>query len=141
MKKIFALLVALSCYTFSFAQDNAREQILKVMDEQKSAWNKGDIPSYMQTYWKNDSLLFVGSRGPVYGWEKTLNNYLKSYPDRESMGILAFDILDIRPLSSDYYFVLGKWHLQRQKGDTGGAFTLLFRKIGGQWLIVADHSS
>jgi len=26
-------------------------------------------------------------------------------------------------------------------GDVGGHYTLLFRKIKGEWVIVADHSS
>lgn len=141
MKNLFVLFMLIGCPILSFAQNSDKEQVLNVMEVQKAAWNEGDIPAFMQTYWKSDSLLFVGSRGPTYGWQNTLNNYLKSYPDKESMGFLAFDILDVRPLSPHYYFVLGKWHLQRQNGDIGGAFTLLFRKIDGQWLIVADHSS
>jgi hypothetical protein len=47
----------------------------------------------------------------------------------------------MRPLSDKNYFVVGKWHLQRSIGDIGGHFTLLWRKIKGQWVIVADHSS
>lgn len=123
------------------AQDKDEEQIRLAMEKQSKAWNNGDIPTFMETYWKNDSLLFVGSRGPVYGWQQTLDNYLRSYPDVETMGTLRFDLLDLKPLSPGYYFVLGKWHLSRSKGDVGGAFTLLFRKIEGQWLIIADHSS
>jgi hypothetical protein len=26
----------------------------------------------MSGYWKNDALLFVGSSGPTYGWQKHL---------------------------------------------------------------------
>ncbi|WP_028296569.1 YybH family protein [Olivibacter sitiensis] len=141
MKALVAVIASLFLFFPTNAQDKEREQILQVMEVQKTAWNKGDIAAFMETYWKNDSLLFVGSKGPTYGWENTMNNYIKSYPNKESMGTLAFDILDVRPLSSSYYFVLGRWHLQRQKGDIGGAFTLLFRKIANHWVIVADHSS
>jgi len=56
-------------------------------------------------------------------------------------GDFDFTILEIKLLSSEYGFVLGKWHLARTIGDIGGHFTLLFRKINGQWLIVADHTS
>ena len=111
------------------------------MNKQVIAWNSGDIDAFMTTYWKDDSLLFVGSKGPVYGWQTTLESYKKSYPDTVAMGKLHFEILRIQFLSYKYSFVFGKWHLTRSVGDTGGYFTLLFRKIKKQWVIVADHTS
>jgi len=57
------------------------------------------------------------------------------------MGKLHFKLLELKSLSPVYYFVVGKWHLQRSIGDLEGHFTLLFKKINGEWLIVADHSS
>lgn len=123
------------------AQTNDVTAIKEVMNEQVKAWNNGDIDAFMHTYWKSDSLLFLGSKGPSYGWQTTLNNYKKNYPDTVAMGKLDFNILDVKLLSSDYGFVLGKWHLTRTIGDIGGYFTLLFRKINGQWYIVADHTS
>jgi ketosteroid isomerase-like protein len=95
----------------------------------------------MQTYWKSDSLLFIGKSGVTRGWLQTLNNYKKGYPDKEAMGQLSFDILEVRPLSSQYYFVVGKWMLQRTAGNLSGHYTLLMQKIRGEWKIVADHSS
>jgi ketosteroid isomerase-like protein len=95
----------------------------------------------MQGYWNNDSLVFVGKNGPTYGYTATLERYKKSYSDAAKMGQLHFDILQVKQLSADYYFVLGKWALTRTAGDVSGSFTLLFRKIKGEWKIVADHSS
>jgi ketosteroid isomerase-like protein len=95
----------------------------------------------MQTYWKSDSLLFVGKNGPKYGWQTTLDNYRKSYPDKAAMGILSFDIKQIQIISSQDAFVLGAWHLKREKDEPQGYFTLLLKKINGEWKIVADHSS
>jgi ketosteroid isomerase-like protein len=57
------------------------------------------------------------------------------------MGKLFFTLLKINQLSPDYCFVVGKWLLKRKAGDIGGIYTLLFRKIGGRWLIVIDHTS
>jgi ketosteroid isomerase-like protein len=147
MKKTSAiklLLITALCFVLSFklyAQINDDAAIRAVMNEQVKAWNNGDIDTFMQTYWKSDSLLFVGSKGPSYGWQTTLNNYKRSYPDTVAMGKLDFNILEVKLLSSDYGFVLGKWHLTRTIGDIGGHFTLLFRKINGQWYIIADHTS
>ena len=111
------------------------------MAQQTADWNKGDVNSFMNSYWQSDSLMFVGKSGITYGWQKTLDNYIKNYPDTASMGKLDFTLLEVKRLSADYYFVVGKWHLKRSIGDIGGSFTLIFRKIKSQWLIVADHSS
>lgn len=95
----------------------------------------------MQGYWKSDSLKFIGKSGITYGWRATLENYKKSYPDTAAMGKLKFDLLEVKRLSVMYFFVIGKWHLARTDGDLKGYFTLLFKKIKGTWVIVADHSS
>ncbi len=117
------------------------EQIKRVLGEQTLAWNRGDLNGFMHGYWSSDSLLFVGKSGPQYGWNRTLENYRKSYPDKAAMGILSFDIKEIRLLDKETAFVLGAWHLKREKDDPAGFFTLLMRRIDGQWLVVADHSS
>ncbi len=111
------------------------------MLEQSEAWNRGDLEAYMASYWHSDSLVFIGKNGPTYGWEKTLQNYRRSYPTPEAMGTLTFTLLKTDRLSKDAFFVVGKWHLRRAIGDVQGHFSLVFRKIAGKWKIVADHSS
>lgn len=95
----------------------------------------------MELYWHSDSLLFIGKNGPTYGWENTLSNYRKSYPNPEAMGKLTFILLHEEKLSKDALFVVGKWHLSRSIGNVQGHFSLIFKKIDGKWKIVADHSS
>ena len=111
------------------------------MAEQLTAWNSGNIDRFMHTYWQSDSLMFIGKSGVTYGWQKTLENYKKGYPDTAAMGKLDFTILEVKKISALYFFVVGKWHLARSIGDAGGAFTLLFKKINNSWVIVVDHSS
>jgi len=124
------------------AQSNASTTIQNLLQQQAAAWNKGDLESFMSiAYWNNDSLMFIGSRGPTYGYAATLANYNKSYPDTATMGKLRFEVLQLKPLSKDCYFMVGKWFLQRSKGDVGGHFTLVWRYINQRWVIVADHSS
>jgi ketosteroid isomerase-like protein len=124
------------------AQAGDRDQILKILSAQTEAWNKGDIDLFMQMgYWKHDSLTMVGRNGVTYGYQNILNNYKKNYNDASKMGQLVFDILQVKELSADLYYVIGKWSLTRTAGDVGGHYTLLFRKIDGKWLIVSDHSS
>lgn len=117
------------------------EKIKLVMKFQETNWNIGNIPAYMKGYWNNDSLLFIGSKGPTYGYQNTLENYLKSYPSPEKMGQLTFEILKVDLISKTDAFVVGKWRLDRKKDVLKGHYTLLWRKIDGEWKIVVDHSS
>jgi uncharacterized protein (TIGR02246 family) len=140
MKKLFLFILSLTLlFTEAFAQDE--HPIKKLLQEQTEAWNKGDLEAFMQTYWESDSLLFVSKNGVIRGWKNTLENYKKSYPDIEAMGQLTFDLIEIKTLSPQSYFVVGKWMLAKKVGDFSGYYTLLIRKINGQWKIVADHSS
>jgi ketosteroid isomerase-like protein len=141
MKKSLFFLVLISLSAGLFAQKKEVSAIKNVLQRQEQAWNVGDIPRFMEGYWKSDSLLFVSKAGPIYGWQGAFDRYKKTYPDRNAMGTLAFNLLRFDRLSPTSYFVLGKWHLKRLNDDLGGTFTLLFKKIGGKWLIVADHTS
>ena len=140
MKRII-FLPALFFSLIAFSQSNDELTIRKVLDNQTKAWNKGDIEGFMQGYWKNDSLMFIGKNGIHWGWQTTLENYKKNYPDTAAMGKLSFDIILVKKLSPEYFYVVGKWMLNRSIGDLSGHYNLLFRKINGQWLIIADHSS
>lgn len=139
----FLLIALLLCTSskFSIAQTKDEAMIRKAMNEQLLAWNDGNLNRFMETYWHSDSLMFIGNKGVTYGWENTLANYKKGYPDTASMGKLSFHILHIKRLSVLYFSVVGKWYLTRSIGDAGGHFTLLFKKIKNKWVIVSDHSS
>lgn len=139
--KMKLLLLFLTVSAFSFAQSGDEKAIRELLEAQTGSWNRGDIEGFMQTYWKNDSLMFIGKSGVHFGWQETLNNYRKGYPDTAAMGRLSFDIISIRILSSDYSYVVGKWKLNRTIGNLEGYYDLLMKKIKGRWYIIADHSS
>ena len=141
MKKIFSFLLYLFLLNYANAQTKDELAIRNILTQQTIAWNGGDIENFMQPYWHSDSLMFIGKSGITYGWQKTLENYKKSYPDAAAMGKLDFTILQAKRLSVMYFSVIGKWHLARTGGDVGGYFTLLFKKIKNAWVIIQDHSS
>lgn len=141
MRSVLIVLLSFVVINSVSAQTDAEKEILDVLKKQEMFWNEGNIAKFMDGYWKSDSLLFVGSSGPSYGWQTTLDGYKKRYPGKDAMGTLHFDIREIKSLSSEYGFVVGKWSLTRNIGDIGGYFSLLFRKINGKWVIIADHTS
>ena len=135
LRIICLLLVAFSAH----AQDPVND-VVKLMRQQEQSWNKGDIPGFMEHYWKNDSLKFIGSSGVTYGWKNTIERYQKAYPGKEDMGELRFTIIEATRLAKDAVYVIGKWELKKEK-PAGGHFTLLWRKIDKRWVIVSDHTS
>ncbi|HTS48770.1 MAG TPA: nuclear transport factor 2 family protein [Bryobacteraceae bacterium] len=138
MMKYVALWAALPLLAAS-----GEQPIRQVLDAQVAAWNRGDIPGFMEGYDKSDSTTFV-STTVTKGHAQVLTNYLKRYPSRESMGVLKFTGLDVRMLGNDYAVVIGKFHLDRAAeagGEANGIFTLLFHKTGQGWKIILDHTS
>ncbi len=116
-------------------------KIKAIFEVQKKAWNSGDIPSFMETYWKSPRLVFLGSSGPIYGWQNTLERYYKKYPDRQAMGHLEFDISKLDRRSKKVYSVIGHYHLTRSGMENlEGYFMIIVKKIKGKWLIVADST-
>lgn len=141
--KINFLIIFFFIFTFAHAQsDKNWTEVQSILSMQEKMWNEGNIDAFMQGYWKNDSLKFVSKDGVVYGWQKTYDRYKRTYPDRATMGVLKFEIVSKEQMGKEVYFIVGKWYLKRnEKGDIGGYFSLVFRKIKGKWLIVADHTS
>jgi len=116
------------------------DEIMSVMQFQQDAWNENDIDVFMEGYWQSDSLKFIGATGVTYGWQTTLENYKKRYPDADAMGVLKFDIISLEKLSGEYYHMLGKYTLQRKEDTPSGHFTLLWKKIDGKWKIIVDQT-
>ena len=139
MKKAFLVIALL--WTAAIQAQNNEAAIRRLLQQQTEAWNRGDLEAFMQTYWQSDSLIFIGSNGVNHGWKKALEHYEESYPNKDAMGSLSFEIIEIKKLSGEYFFVTGKWMLRRKQDNPSGYYTLLIRKIRGQWRIVADHSS
>jgi hypothetical protein len=137
--KILFLLVAVPL--FAYSQSKEETTIKGLLAKQTETWNQGNLEGFMQTYWKSDSLMFIGKTGVHFGWQQTLNNYKKGYPDTTAMGKLSFDIIAMKKLSPEYYYVVGKWMLKRSIGDLNGHFDLLLKSIKGNWYIISDHSS
>ncbi len=121
--------------------DPAPRRIARRLMAQQDAWNRGDIDAFMTGYWKSDELRFASGNTVTKGWQATLDRYKKRYDSREKMGKLTFSDLDINVLCRDAALAFGRWKIERNGETPNGLFTLLFRKIDGEWVIVHDHTS
>lgn len=109
-----------------------------VLYKQETAWNAGDIEGFMEGYLKSDSLMFISKKGVSYGWQKVLDNYRKSYPDKAAMGTLKFELLQVKALSPNTAMVVGKWELSETDKKAGGHFQLILENFPEGWKIISD---
>ncbi len=117
-----------------------------VLSDQVIAWNEGDIDGFMVGYWNDPGLRFASGGSVHRGWQETLARYHQRYPDRAAMGTLAFEDIEVKPLSPEWAMAFGRYVLERESDRPTGLFTLLFERQadgsgGEQWRIVHDHTS
>lgn len=145
MKFSFGILLTMiflaSCASTKTPGLKDKSQILSLLKAQESAWNNADIDAFMEAYWNNEDMSFIGKSGVNKGWNTTKANYKKNYPTSEHMGQLHFDIIETKPLGSKNFMVIGKFTLIRKDDQPSGYFTLIWEKIEGEWKIVSDHTS
>lgn len=126
--------------TYATEKNLAEAGIRLVMEKQEIAWNQHDLEGFMEGYWKSEHLKFYGANGLTLGWDNTLARYKKAYPTKAESGTLNFVINDISKIEGDNYWVMGEYHLKREVGDADGVFIIIFKKIDGEWKIIADMS-
>jgi uncharacterized protein (TIGR02246 family) len=121
--------------------NDAETKISAELSEQVQAWNRGDIPGFVQTY--AEDCTFVGKQ-ILQGRAQLLARYRKSYPSPAAMGRLSFQHLSIRALDGQVAIVTGEWHLDRPGsagGPAGGVFSLVWQLRNGHWRIALDHTT
>jgi ketosteroid isomerase-like protein len=155
MKRFVLSLLLMLCSTATLAQAPAptpegdEGQIRAALNAQAEAWNRADIPTFMQTYEKSPDTTFIGATLRK-GYEPIFERYTKNYTTPEQMGKLTFGNLEVRLLPAstgvvEYAVVTGTFHLDRaahgeaKKDD--GIFSLVWRKGPQGWKIILDHTS
>ena len=118
-----------------------QKNILKVLSDQADAWNRGDLETFLEGYWRSDQTVFAGGGTVHRGFDAMAARYRKSYGTREAMGKLTFGDLKFESVERDRAVVTGSWELERAADKPGGVFTLIFRRFPEGWRIVHDHTS
>ena len=119
-----------------------RAAIEQVLDDQRLAWNRGDLAGFMAAYERSPELVFTSGSNIRRGWQVTFDKYRERYgDDRSSMGQLSFEILDVRGVGSDGAVVLGRWRVTDTPQAGEGVFSLVFLRAKDGWRIVHDHTS
>lgn len=109
---LFAL-VAVCIYGGSAAAQGPDESAIRAaMNAHVAAWNRGDIPAFMQSYEDSPDTTFFGSTARK-GYQAIFEHYSSAYANREQMGTLSFSNLYVRLLAGscgpvEYAVVTGK---------------------------------
>ncbi len=138
---IICLAAAYSIPTLAQKDSKNFDQIKMILFQQEQDWNDGDIDAFMKAYWNSEELQFGGANGITNGWQHTLDNYKRGYPDKATMGKLTFQIKDMTRHSRKVVSLTGSWELERENDRPGGHFLLIWRKVKGEWKIAVDHTS
>jgi len=148
MNKLNAILIVIMMTFLNISYANDVDDIKSVLQQQNKQWNQGNIEGFMQGYWNNENLRFASGKNITYGWQKTLDGYIKRYPDVSAMGQLTFELLEVNVYTTDDNHqktatVFGKWKLNYTDLDKtpNGLFTLIFKKFNEDWKIISDHTS
>jgi ketosteroid isomerase-like protein len=147
MKRVYSHLIAANVLLLVLAPvlraQSAEDSIKQVLVDQVSAWNRGDIVTFMHGYDDSPQTTFIG-KTVEHGYAMILARYQRSYASHDAMGQLAFSDLDVRMLGAEHAVVTGHFHLTRSQaggGDAAGNFSLVFEKKPSGWKIVLDHTS
>lgn len=148
------LVLALTCLLVSISapaqtKNGEESAIRETLTAQAAAWNRGDIPHFMQAYENSADTTFIGTQLRK-GYEPILKRYLHAYTSSAQMGTLTFSEVEVQLLPSscgktEYALVTGRFHLQRKERGSAtkddGIFSLVWHKGAHGWKILLDHTS
>jgi uncharacterized protein (TIGR02246 family) len=150
MRRLLLILI-LACVGYSaHAQAGSDEAAIRAaIAAQVAAWNRADIPAFMQAYENSPETTFIG-QAVRKGYAPILERYKGAYTTPEQMGTLSFGNLEVRVIQGscgkpEFAIVTGTFHLERTaRGEAkkdNGIFSLVWRKGADGWKIILDHTS
>jgi len=117
-----------------------KSEIQSILDCQKAEWNDKNIEGFMEDYWKSENFTFQSGNNRLHGWDALLSRYKKSFTG-ENWGELDFIDIEIKVLTNEHAYVLGRWKLTYKDSSKEGLFTIIFKRMTEGWKIIHDHSS
>lgn len=139
---VVASLVIFITYCCEFTPDiqKVENEIKDVLNNQKISWNEKNIEGFMEYYWNSEKFTFQSGEKRLHGWDALLSRYKESHSG-EKWGKLDFTDIEIKVLSNDIAYVLGRWKLLYEETAEEGLFTIIFLRMPEGWRIVHDHTS
>jgi hypothetical protein len=120
------------------------QEIIESFETWQEAWNRGDLETFLTSYWQSDKTRYISGNKMMMGFETIAESYRTRFlaDDAPSMGKMR---LQVEPewVTQDEALVFGKYQaLDSDAALAGqGVFTVHLRRIDGVWKIVSDHAS
>ena len=140
---LFSLVTVTALVWSSLWTEDGTKAVQELLNRQVADWNQHDLDSFLNSYWHSPELVFQTGADRVEGWDALRERYHRNYQSEgKEMGKLAFDGVEIIPLSNSSALARGRWQLTMDDGSKpGGVFTLIVRREPEGWRIVHDHTS
>lgn len=119
-------------------------EIVAAMQDSAAGWNAGDIDRFMALYSESAETSFVSGNALLRGKQAIADHYRKgfNFADAAKRGTLSFESLDFRALGADTALYIARYTLAFPDGKSAsGVTTVVFRREGKAWRLIADHSS
>jgi ketosteroid isomerase-like protein len=121
-----------------------RTDIQQAVRAYVDAVNKADISALVEMYSREPGVTSVGDGEIIRGWDAIRSN-ADSIAGAEGKYKVSTGSIDVVPLSAGYALALTSTIVTVKAGNQEvqlrGAMTLVFKKIGGEWKIIHDHTS
>jgi ketosteroid isomerase-like protein len=111
-----------------------RQEIEALLSRSAAAWSAGDLDAFMECYENAPDTVYWSASRQASGYEAIRAMYAERFG--AEMGLLQFNVLQLKPIESSHVLVLGSFRL----GADSGHWSLLLRKTPRGWRISADHT-
>jgi hypothetical protein len=111
--------------------------LLKMVDR----WNAHDIEGYMEAFWNSPDLWCVVGADTFFGYGELYAAYQRGYVNRDDMGTLTPERVQIRKLTTDIAIALTWWTVRIHNRSTYLTATIDLRKFQEGWKVVASHTT
>ena len=97
----------------------------------------------MSGFWKSDDLLAVIESEVHWGWSDLSASFHRGYSDRDQMGKIDLQRLQVRSSTPDTAVALCWWRILPPRGGTPvfATDTMQLQKFADGWRITVEHSS
>ncbi len=133
---VIPLIGSICLFSCASSSNHPEAAIRQVMADQEAAWDRGDIPGFMDGY--ADTVCFIGPNSRTCGREAVQARYMQRYPDRASMGDLSFGIDEVVIAGDRNAWLTGTWRLVRAADTLGGGFALFWAHGPDGWRVARD---
>jgi uncharacterized protein (TIGR02246 family) len=121
-----------------------RTEVQQAVRAYVDAINKADVATLVEMYSREAGVTSVGDGQITRGWD-AIRSTADSIAGAEGKYKVATGSIDVISLGPGYALALTSTILTVKTGDqeaqARGAMSLLFKKVGGEWKIIHDHTS